>query len=173
MNPLGTVNLENCEGVLEETSSKKPCFMLVTQARTYKIVASTRHEMAEWIVSLKSVSQHLNSGSKARSINGLLFFLFFFKKNNRQTSKTFFKLNIFFFFFSFLFFSKGSLFMKLEDKERLRLLDENKEKEEPKDSKEVGKKNGKDEIKKNGSQEVSEEEVFHFLFSKITIFHMI
>ena len=70
--PLGTVNLQICEGVLEDTNTKKNCFMVVTQPRTYKIVAPSRHEMAEWMVSIKNVIQDLTASNRPRSIEGIL-----------------------------------------------------------------------------------------------------
>jgi len=66
---LGTVNLQNCEGVLEDPN-KKNCFMVVTQIRTYKIIAPSRHEMAEWMVSVKKVIEELNASNRPRSIDG-------------------------------------------------------------------------------------------------------
>ena len=66
---MGTVNLQNCEGVLEDPN-KKNCFMVVTQIRTYKIIAPSRHEMAEWMVSVKKVIEELNASNRPRSIDG-------------------------------------------------------------------------------------------------------
>jgi len=70
INPLGTISLQVCEGVLEDATTKKNCFMVVTKARTYKMTAPTRHEMAEWMVSVKNVIQELASLNRPRSIEG-------------------------------------------------------------------------------------------------------
>ena len=52
--PLGFVSLQSCEGALEDQETKKGCFMLVTQSRTYKFVAGNKNEMTEWINSIKT-----------------------------------------------------------------------------------------------------------------------
>jgi len=81
--PLGTINLQKCEGVLEDTTTKKFCFMVVTNPRTYKILAPSRHEMAEWIVSIKNVIQELTSSNRPRSIDGTAFM----KMEDKEKSK--------------------------------------------------------------------------------------
>eukprot|EP00732_Lithocolla_globosa_P001443 Lithocolla_globosa_v1_NODE_721_length_3385_cov_11.766967.p1 type:complete len:874 gc:universal NODE_721_length_3385_cov_11.766967:713-3334(+) len=55
---LGVIMLTKSEGVLEDTD-KKHTFMIVTQQRTYKLVAANRHEMAEWIAAVKNVRQNM------------------------------------------------------------------------------------------------------------------
>jgi len=76
---LGTIALNNCEGLLEgPEGNKKNLFMIVTKPRTYKIVASSRHEMAEWMVSIKGVIDTLSTQARPRSIEGFFFFFFFF-----------------------------------------------------------------------------------------------
>ena len=53
------MNLHTCEGVLEDQETKKGCFIVVTQPRTFKFVAGNKNEMTEWMTSIKTAIQEL------------------------------------------------------------------------------------------------------------------